>query len=121
MRSSVVSVMQSPVNATRWCLALACGHQAWINSNGKPKRKTVICFEEHAACIVSNLDEPLFEFNSFHDWIENASRRFRSNGVTHSDVVCHDSKGRICEVGLDFRRAHDEFSYPVVARRKLRE
>ena len=65
------------------------------------------------------MDEPLFQFVSMRDWIMNASRRFRSYGVTHGDVVCRDAKGRVCEVGLDFKRAHDESAYPVIARKKI--
>jgi hypothetical protein len=39
----VVSAKQSPLNPTRWCCALQCGHDAWVTSKRKPKAKLLDC------------------------------------------------------------------------------
>jgi hypothetical protein len=45
--AKVIRAKQSPVNATRWCLDLDCGHKQWITSERRPKMKWVVCQEEH--------------------------------------------------------------------------
>ena len=48
---AVLRVTQSPMNAVRWVLDLACGHQAWVTSYAKPrviKKACDICTEEEA-------------------------------------------------------------------------
>lgn len=41
--SRVERVTQSPMNPLRWSLDLACGHEAWITSKSRPKRKHQVC------------------------------------------------------------------------------
>lgn len=40
---SVLYVTQSPMNKQQWLLQLACGHDVWVTSKGKPKRKDIDC------------------------------------------------------------------------------
>ena len=42
-KTVVVSVKQSPMYAVRWCIQLACGHEEWITSRRRPKRKAMRC------------------------------------------------------------------------------
>ena len=44
-RQRVVRTDQSPVNPKQWCLTLACGHDVWVTSKARPKRKTEECTE----------------------------------------------------------------------------
>jgi hypothetical protein len=39
----VVSAKQSPLNPTRWCCTLQCGHDMWVTSKRKPKAKLLDC------------------------------------------------------------------------------
>ena len=39
----VIHVKQSPLNKLQWCLGLRCGHDAWVTSKSRPKRKTARC------------------------------------------------------------------------------
>lgn len=41
--SAVTAVRQSPLNAMRWNLELACGHEVWVSAKRKPKRKRQEC------------------------------------------------------------------------------
>jgi hypothetical protein len=34
---------QSPTNVLRWCLELACGHEAWVTARRRPQRSTCRC------------------------------------------------------------------------------
>ena len=45
--AKVLRSTKSPMNGTRWCLDLDCGHEQWITSRRRPKMKTAICQEEH--------------------------------------------------------------------------
>jgi hypothetical protein len=56
---------------------------------------------------------PIFDFESFDDWVNNASRRFRAHGLTSDSSHCIDAKGRLCVIGRDFQRARDDSSFPV--------
>ena len=40
---TVTRVTQSPLNTSRWCLDLACGHEVWMTANQKPRRKQATC------------------------------------------------------------------------------
>ncbi len=39
----VVEVHRSPLYPQRWCMGLACGHDVWVTSKTRPKRKTEEC------------------------------------------------------------------------------
>ena len=43
MKRSVRRVIQSPMNPLRWCLELDCGHDVYVTSKSRPKRKQVPC------------------------------------------------------------------------------
>lgn len=43
MKVKVVRVTQSPLNSRRWSLELSCGHETWITSDSRPKRRTYDC------------------------------------------------------------------------------
>lgn len=42
-RTTVVQVSQSPMNARRWLLRLACGHEFWMTSVRRPKMVAARC------------------------------------------------------------------------------
>ena len=39
----VMRADQSPMNPTRWCLGLDCGHEEWVYSLSRPTRTTEYC------------------------------------------------------------------------------
>jgi len=43
MKQRVIQVTQSPMNAQKWLLTLACKHEVWITSKSRPRRVTVNC------------------------------------------------------------------------------
>jgi hypothetical protein len=43
MMKRVVRIDPSPMNLTRWCLTLECGHEVWITCKGRPKNKKTSC------------------------------------------------------------------------------
>jgi hypothetical protein len=47
------------------------------------------------------------EFKSFEQWVSKAS-----SWIT-KDALCVDAKGRICQLGKDFKRAQEERAFPV--------
>lgn len=57
--------------------------------------------------------DALFEFTSFQNWVNTARRKFERAGVKGYEVICLDTKGRICERGLHFKVARDDGSFPV--------
>lgn len=57
--------------------------------------------------------ELLFQFTSFSDWVNNASRRFKTWEVRGDETLCIDKKGRVCLVVRQFIRARDEKTYPI--------
>lgn len=59
------------------------------------------------------LGEKVFEFSSFTRWVNKAQGWFAAYGLTGRDVICLDTKGRICTIGADFMRARDDDAYPV--------
>lgn len=42
---AIVCVDQSPLNAKRWLLTLACGHGLYVTASRKPTRKTTKCHQ----------------------------------------------------------------------------
>jgi hypothetical protein len=46
MKRKITGIAQSPMNATRWCLDLDCGHEKWFtfpNRSAAKKPKTAWC------------------------------------------------------------------------------
>lgn len=43
IRQNVTKVTRSPINAKRWCLDLACGHELWVTATRRPASKTAVC------------------------------------------------------------------------------
>lgn len=43
MKSRVMKVTQSPMNAQRWVLDLDCNHEEWVTSKKRPVRKYQNC------------------------------------------------------------------------------
>lgn len=39
----VQRVTRSPMNKSRWCLKLDCGHEVWVTAGRKPTRATADC------------------------------------------------------------------------------
>lgn len=40
----VLRATRSPMNASRWCLDLECGHEVWVTSKAKPQKKFEYCY-----------------------------------------------------------------------------
>lgn len=55
----------------------------------------------------------LFEFKTFNDWRDNASRLFRDHRSTGDQCLCIDAKGRVCGWGTHFSKADAEKAFPV--------
>jgi len=58
------------------------------------------------------MNAEICRFHSFPNWVNKASSWLY--GYKSSQIVCLDSKGRICEIGSDFKRADEENSFPVI-------
>ena len=41
--SRIESVKQSPLNPSRWCLQLDCGHDTWTTAKRRPTRQSIVC------------------------------------------------------------------------------
>lgn len=61
------------------------------------------------------IGDELFRFDSFTQWVNKAQRWFRTCGERKH--ICIDARGRICLSGLEFARARDESSFPIVVYR----
>lgn len=48
------------------------------------------------------------EFSSFQDWVNHATSR-----IGGTNPICADAKDRVCRMGGDMQRAHDEGAFPV--------
>ena len=44
-KQQILRIDQSPMNPKRWCLELACGHEAWITTVRRPTRKSAVCYD----------------------------------------------------------------------------
>lgn len=53
----------------------------------------------------------LFEFTSFSDWVNNASKRFKPHKFKPN--VCIATDGSVCHIGEDFMRARDYDLFPI--------
>ena len=42
-RATVARVDPSPMNASRWCIELRCGHHVWVTAKRRPKTTVVDC------------------------------------------------------------------------------
>lgn len=59
--------------------------------------------------------EYLFEFASYIQWVNKAPSWFGNLGSyqRRQDVICIDTKGRICRTGKQFMRADREGAFPI--------
>lgn len=48
------------------------------------------------------------EFTSFQEWVNKAA-----SWIGGTNPLCADAKDRICKIGGDMQRAHDEGAFPV--------
>lgn len=64
---------------------------------------------------IPDLDRIVCEFNSFQQWVNKASSWI--GGYKHSQIICLDMKGRVCECGADMMRADKDNSFPVTVYR----
>lgn len=59
----------------------------------------------------------LFDFQDYQDWVNHATARYSSIGLSKEDrkelCITLDSMGRLCRRGGDFMRARDEKTFPV--------
>lgn len=55
----------------------------------------------------------LFSFRSFDHWCDKARSLFEAYEISGKDVLCLDSKGRVCSYGKQFMTARDEGSFPI--------
>ena len=63
--------------------------------------------------ILIEVGEELFQFSSFDNWCDTAKSKFRKANVRGQDVICLDSRGRICVKGLEFMRAARQKTFPL--------
>lgn len=63
------------------------------------------------------LGEELFLFHNFDNWCDTAKRKFRDADVQSVEVICLDTKGRICGWGKHFMDAARDGTFPVRAYR----
>lgn len=61
------------------------------------------------------LGKQLFFFSSHREWADKAQTLFSHCGHRPDQIVCIDSAGRLCKIGVDFRRAYEELAFPVTA------
>lgn len=57
----------------------------------------------------------LFQFHSFSNWVNTASRRFKP--YRFDTTICADSLGNILNDGADFGHARDNDLFPVTVYR----
>lgn len=55
----------------------------------------------------------LFEFTSHEDWVQRAAHAFKFHGVRGVDCICVDAIGRLCPMGMQFRRAREQSTFPI--------
>lgn len=41
MKQQISRVVQSPMNARRWSIELACGHEVWVTSRTRPRKESI--------------------------------------------------------------------------------
>ena len=62
-----------------------------------------------------------FRFTSYQNWVDTAQHKpwtwVTTTSGKHSEEICADSRGRVCRMGRDFQRAHDEGAFPIIAYR----
>lgn len=62
-----------------------------------------------------------FRFTSYQEWVDSGRNKpwtwVMATSGKHSEEICADSRGRVCRMGRDFQRAHDEGTFPVIAYR----
>jgi hypothetical protein len=66
------------------------------------------------AKITVEVGPELFRFETFQQWVNKAASWFRRAGVSSSDVLCVDARGRICTHGKGFMRADKDGAFPVI-------
>lgn len=49
MKRKVVRAVRSPMNASRWCVDLSCGHECWTTSRSVPKEADCLRVECNTA------------------------------------------------------------------------
>jgi hypothetical protein len=57
----------------------------------------------------------LFRFRNYQEWVNKAPAKFDRCQVMRPYIICVDTKGRVCALGIDFVRARDDKSVPVRA------
>jgi hypothetical protein len=65
------------------------------------------------------IGEQLFQFNSFEDWVNHATRRYENAETNSQRSIAIDKVGRIVDSGREFMRARDENAFPVIVYRKI--
>jgi len=53
----------------------------------------------------------LFQFGSFNDWVNNASKKFKPYKLL--PTICIASDGSVCHIGEDFMLARDWELFPI--------
>jgi len=62
-------------------------------------------------CNPVKLGPKIFEFTSFKDWVQHATRRYA--GYTLSRTIAVDQDGQICGWGEHFMIDHRNHAYPI--------
>lgn len=63
--------------------------------------------------ITVNVGEEVFSFSDFEDWCATAKWKFEDASLRSCNAICIDTRGRVCQTGIEFMRARDDRSYPI--------
>ena len=63
--------------------------------------------------ITVNAGDEVFSFSDFENWCDTAKKKFEGAGLRGRNVICIDTRGRVCHSGREFMRARDDRSFPV--------
>ena len=64
--------------------------------------------------------EEVGKFNTFQDWVNNATKVISPHKKPDEKVFCQDNGGKICTNGADFQFARDNNRFPVTVFRLIR-
>ena len=60
-----------------------------------------------------NVGKPAFSFETYGKWVSHAQGLFRRHRLNEHNSICVDRVGRICTLGMHFKRADKDGAYPV--------
>lgn len=85
----------------------ACAHKGQFYTYGED----VLFDVSKGKPVNPDYDAKICTFNTFNSWVNRASSWL--HGYKNTQIICLDTKNRICEIGKDFQRSRDDDSFPV--------